>query len=218
MQYLLEQKSPKSSNSGNTISIVRLSLCLLAAACLTAGLTGCETIVDDYGVQRQVISPQGAAVLDTLVATGVGAGSGALLKDQPGWMNGMISALSGSVTSQLVNAVATAPQSPTQRQLRAIQQQNYGYNVNGYNNNGYNNNGYNNNGYYQDEYYGNNTYQNPQPPRGYNRYNNQVQYPLYNQNMGNASTRTMIRTSQQGNSQQILYTRLPNGQFIPINP
>jgi hypothetical protein len=213
MQYLLEQKSPTSSNSRNTISIVRLTLCLLAATSLTAGLTGCETIVDNYGVQRQVISPQGAAVLDTLVATGVGAGSGALLKDQPGWMNGMISALSGSVTSQLVNAVATAPQTPNQRQLRAIQQQNYGYNANGYNNNGYNNNGY-----YQDEYYGNNTYQNPQPPRGYNQYNNQVQYPLYNQNTGNTSTRAVTRTSQQGNSQQILYTRLPNGQFIPINP
>jgi hypothetical protein len=141
-------------------------------------LAGCETIVDQYGVQRQVMTPTGAAVLDTLVSTGVGAGAGALLKDQPGWMNGMISSLSGSVASQLVDAVSEQNQRPSypyrgysQPIPTQIRPQTYG--------------GYPNAQYNQ-----------------YSQYNQYQQYPQY-----------------QGQRQsQPLYTRLPNGQFVPVNP
>lgn len=152
---------------------------IAAIAPISLLTTGCETIVDQYGNQRQVMTPAGASALSTLVATGIGAGSGALLQDQPGWMNGMISSLSGSVASQLAESVTDQ-----------------GYN---------------------------NRYSNYQPRQQNVRY--QTYGNMYGDDPGYQTQGTVQPTNPNyprnrnyQNTQQVLYTRLPNGQFVAINP
>ena len=76
--------------------------CSLAIIALT--LPSCTTVVGPDGQPRQVMTPMGAAITQTLVSTGVGAGTGALMNKAPGWANGMVSAGAGSIGSQVVNA------------------------------------------------------------------------------------------------------------------
>lgn len=67
-------------------------------------LSSCATYSDPYsGEIKQGLTPTGSAIVQTLVATGVGAGAGSLMRNQPGWANGMVSGGSSSVVSQLVN-------------------------------------------------------------------------------------------------------------------
>jgi hypothetical protein len=77
---------------------------LLLVGIVASTLTGCETVVDSYGQRRQVMSPLGAAVLQTGVSTAIGAGTGALMRKSPGWANGAVSAGVGSIGSQVINA------------------------------------------------------------------------------------------------------------------
>lgn len=74
------------------VGIIGLSLC------------SCATVYGPNGQQRQVMTPAGAAIIQTLVSTGIGAGSGSLMRNTPGWSNGMTSGGVGSIASQVVNA------------------------------------------------------------------------------------------------------------------
>jgi len=80
----------------------KLSLVLLSSTTLL--LAACETVTGPNGQPRSVMTPLGAGILQTVIATGVGAGSGALLRNQQGWANGMVSGGVSSIASQAVNA------------------------------------------------------------------------------------------------------------------
>lgn len=83
-----------------------LGLSLLA----TLALSGCTTVIDGTGQQRQVMTPMGAGVVQALVSTGVGVGTGALMKNSPSWATGGVAGGAGSIASQVVNSFI--PQSP----------------------------------------------------------------------------------------------------------
>jgi hypothetical protein len=159
--------------------------------------SGCETVPDQYGQPKQVLSRQGAAVLNTLIATGVGTASGALMKNQPGYLNGLVSSLSGSVASQLVNSLAT---SPSQTPNYQIQRTSY------------------------IDYDRINNYQAQMAARQmrvtrtpYGTYGRQMSataqnYPTY-------QTRNYQNGSYANQNQgEVLYARLPNGQFVQVDP
>jgi hypothetical protein len=93
-------------------------------------LTACSTYIDAYGNQRTGLTPEGAAVLETALATAIGTGAGALMENQPGWASGMVSGSTASAISQLVTAAipqvpadATTYQPPynTGYQMQAMQ-------------------------------------------------------------------------------------------------
>lgn len=69
-------------------------------------LGGCATVVDQYGQTRQVLTPTGSAIAQALVSTGVGAGAGALMNNNPGWATGMVAGLAGNVASQVVGSMS----------------------------------------------------------------------------------------------------------------
>jgi hypothetical protein len=66
-------------------------------------LSACTTVDGPNGPQ-QVMTPMGAAVLQTATAAGIGAGTGALLRGVNPVAAGAISAGAGSVGSQAINA------------------------------------------------------------------------------------------------------------------
>lgn len=73
-------------------------------------LTACSTYTDAYGQQRTGLTPEGAAILQTVVAAAIGTGAGALMDNQPGWASGMVSGSASSAISQLVtSAIPTVP-------------------------------------------------------------------------------------------------------------
>jgi hypothetical protein len=78
-------------------------------------LTACSTYIDAYGNQRTGLTPEGAAVLQTALATAIGTGAGALMGDnQAGWATGMVSGSTASAISQLVtSAIPQAPAGTT---------------------------------------------------------------------------------------------------------
>lgn len=87
------------------------SLAILAGLA-SLQLTACSTYIDAYGNQRTGLTPEGAAVLQTALATAIGTGAGALMDDQPGWASGMVSGSTSSAISQLVTAAI--PQVPSE--------------------------------------------------------------------------------------------------------
>ena len=66
--------------------------------------SGCTTEIGPNGQPRSVMTPLGAAAVQTVTATGIGAGTGALLGGVNPVAAGAISAGAGSVGSQAVNA------------------------------------------------------------------------------------------------------------------
>jgi len=80
-------------------------------------ITGCSTYIDANGQQKTGLTPEGAAVLQTALATAIGTGAGALMGNQPGWATGMVSGASASAISQMaVSAIPRAPRSASQYQ------------------------------------------------------------------------------------------------------
>lgn len=188
---MIESTIPKNEN---TRVILRMAASIGASSLLA--VSGCTTMVDPYGQPQNVLTPQGATMVRTLVTAGVGAGSGALLKNQPGWLNGMVSSLASGLTSQIVSN---------------YRPRNYGYN-------------YANNYSYQrqlpqmtiaNQYIG-----------GYNfnrnAYGTSSTSGIYKPNPIYRQQRLNKKYNQRYNqnyNQNVLYQRLPNGEFIPIpNP
>lgn len=68
-------------------------------------LSACSTIQGPDGRIHRVVSPEGMAVLEAVTAVGVGAGTGALMRNTPGWANGAVSGLAGDVTGQILRNV-----------------------------------------------------------------------------------------------------------------
>ena len=94
-----------------------ISICILFTA-------GCTTEVSPNGQPRSVMTPMGAAALQTVTAAGIGAGTGALMPHMNSVAAGAISAGAGSVGSQAINAFipkasggGSAPQQQTNQQL-----------------------------------------------------------------------------------------------------
>jgi hypothetical protein len=128
-------KAITSKTITNKNKATKFGLTILGALTLLMGTS-------QNSMAQQGMNPTVAAILQTVVASGIGAGTGALMQKSPGWANGAVSATAGSVGSQVVNALVN-PQ----------RNNNQSYNNNGYNG-GYNN-GYNNNSrqqYYQNNY------------------------------------------------------------------
>ena len=73
---------------------------IIAAGVLLA--SGCTTVTDRYGNTRTVMTPLGAAAVQT--ATGIGAGTGAMMRGANPVAIGAVSAGAGSVGSQAINA------------------------------------------------------------------------------------------------------------------
>lgn len=65
---------------------------------------GCTTVTDRSGHTRSVMTPLGAAVVQTAAATGIGAGTGAMMRGSSPVAIGAVSAGAGSVGSQVINA------------------------------------------------------------------------------------------------------------------
>ena len=65
---------------------------------------GCTTVTDSHGNKRSVMTPLGAAVVQTATATGIGAGTGAMMRGANPVAIGAVSAGAGSVGSQAINA------------------------------------------------------------------------------------------------------------------
>lgn len=77
---------------------------LLFAALPALFASGCTTEVGPNGQPRSVMTPIGAAALQTVTAAGIGAGAGALMPHMNSVAAGAISAGAGSVGSQAINA------------------------------------------------------------------------------------------------------------------
>ena len=82
--------------------IVHGKLPLIAAISILA--CGCTTVTDRHGNTRSVMTPLGAAVVQTATATGIGAGTGAMMRGANPVAIGAVSAGAGSVGSQVINA------------------------------------------------------------------------------------------------------------------
>ena len=102
------------------------SLSIISISALLAA--GCTTEVGPNGQTRSVMTPMGAAALQTVTAAGIGAGTGALMPHMNSEAAGAISAGAGSIGSQAINAFipksggggsgqAAPPQQQTNRQL-----------------------------------------------------------------------------------------------------
>ena len=100
---------------------------LLARPLLVASLalSACTTEYTSNGQSRQVMTPIGAGIVQTVAAVGIGAGTGALMNKAPGWANGMVSAGAASIGSQVINSFIpqasssyanSAPRQPYQQQ------------------------------------------------------------------------------------------------------
>jgi hypothetical protein len=87
-------------------------------------VAGCATEIGPDGRQRSVMTPMGAAVLQTATAAGIGAGTGAIMgKNANPVAVGAVSAGAGSIGSQAINTfVPKAGQQP-QYQQQPVQQQ-----------------------------------------------------------------------------------------------
>lgn len=81
----------------------RITLSLAAVA--TLFVVGCTTEVGPNGQSRSVMTPLGAAALQSLAAAGIGAGTGALMPHMNSVAAGAISAGAGSVGSQAIGAL-----------------------------------------------------------------------------------------------------------------
>jgi len=77
---------------------------LLLTAISTFLAAGCTTEIGPNGQPRSVMTPLGAAAVQTVTAAGIGAGTGALLHGVNPVAAGAISAGAGSVGSQAINA------------------------------------------------------------------------------------------------------------------
>jgi hypothetical protein len=86
------------------ITIRSHSLKLIALAGVF-GFSGCATEIGPDGQPHSVITPVGAAALQTITAAGIGAGTGALLRGVNPVAAGAISAGAGSIGSQAIDAV-----------------------------------------------------------------------------------------------------------------
>ncbi|MEI6377590.1 MAG: hypothetical protein WCO97_10395 [bacterium] len=78
------------------------TLPIIATGLLLA--SGCTTVTDSHGHTRSVMTPLGAAVVQTATATGIGAGTGAMMHGANPVAIGAVSAGAGSVGSQVINA------------------------------------------------------------------------------------------------------------------
>ena len=93
---------------------------LFFTAIATLLVTACTTEVDPNGQSRSVMTPLGAAALQSLAAAGIGAGAGALMPHMNSVAAGAISAGAGSVGSQAISAFipkAGSSQSAPQQQV-----------------------------------------------------------------------------------------------------
>lgn len=77
---------------------------LLSITSAAALLAGCTTEIGPNGQPRQVMTPFGAAAVQTVTAAGIGAGAGALMPHMNSVAAGAIAAGAGSVGSQAINA------------------------------------------------------------------------------------------------------------------
>jgi outer membrane lipoprotein SlyB len=81
--------------------------------------SGCTTEIGPNGQQRSVMTPMGAAALQTVTAAGIGAGTGALMPHMNSVAAGAISAGAGSVGSQAINAFIPKASSQSSAQQSA---------------------------------------------------------------------------------------------------
>ncbi len=89
-------------------------------------LSGCATEIGPDGRQRSVMTPMGAAVLQTATSAGIGAGTGAIMgKNANPVAVGAVSAGAGSVGSQVINTFVPkqSAQQPQYQQAPAPQYQ-----------------------------------------------------------------------------------------------
>ena len=93
----------------------RLVLVLLATP-----FTGCTTIVGPDGRPRSVMSREGMALLETAVAAGIGAGTGALMENSDGWASGSVSGAAADVAGQVLRNVIPTEQSVYRAQPQQV--------------------------------------------------------------------------------------------------
>ena len=85
---------------------------------------GCTTEVGPNGQPHSMMTPMGAAALQTVAAAGIGAGTGALMPNMNSVAAGAISAGAGSVGSQAINAFIPKSGGNSSGQAVQSQQQN----------------------------------------------------------------------------------------------
>jgi hypothetical protein len=67
-------------------------------------VTGCTTVTGPNGQPQSVMNPMGAAVVQTLASTALGAGTGALMRGVNPVAIGAVSSGVGSIGSQVINS------------------------------------------------------------------------------------------------------------------
>lgn len=83
---------------------MKTTITVMLSAILLLLTGGCTTITDKNGNTRSVMTPMGAAVVQTATATGIGAGTGAMMRGSSPVAIGAVSAGAGSIGSQAINA------------------------------------------------------------------------------------------------------------------
>jgi uncharacterized protein YceK len=83
---------------------MKTMISVTVSAILLLLTSGCTTVTDRYGNTRSVMTPMGAAVVQTATATGIGAGTGAMMRGSNPVAIGAVSAGAGSIGSQAINA------------------------------------------------------------------------------------------------------------------
>lgn len=94
-----------------SIALITCSICFL---------TGCETIQGPDGSTRSVMAPAGMVLLEVITSTAIGAGTGALMNNSPGWATGAVGGAAGNIGSQVVNAFVPSRQNVYQAQPQQV--------------------------------------------------------------------------------------------------
>lgn len=63
------------------------------------------TVPGPYGQTRETLSPAGTALVGTLMSAAIGAGTGALMQNQPSWSVGLVSGAASGVAGVVTEAI-----------------------------------------------------------------------------------------------------------------
>jgi hypothetical protein len=86
----------------NNSTLITMKHLILIAALF---LTGCMTVPDQYGQPRKILSPAGQGLVNTVLYTAVGAGTGALMQNQPSWQVGLAAGAASGAAGMVSEAL-----------------------------------------------------------------------------------------------------------------
>lgn len=73
-------------------------------------LSGCATYTTPDGRTQTALTPAGSGILQTVLSSGLGVASGALMNGAPSWATGGVGGAVGSIGSQVISALTQGAQ------------------------------------------------------------------------------------------------------------